>query len=151
LPGAPTTDLRHACLSTWLNGGVYPTQVAEWAGHSVDVLLRIYAKCVGGQGELAKRRISEALRQDREPRNLARIWHSDLHLAAPGCIQPHNAEASKIAELQVFAQVTGELSGMKESGAGGARTHDRRIMRSMASCIARASCRDTKEPCRRWP
>jgi hypothetical protein len=47
----------------WLNGGVYPTQVAEWAGHSVDVL-RIYAKCVVGQGELAKRRIGEALRQD---------------------------------------------------------------------------------------
>jgi integrase len=57
-------DLRHACLSTWLNGGVYPTRVAEWAGHSVDVLLRIYAKCVVGQEELAKRRISEALRQD---------------------------------------------------------------------------------------
>jgi integrase len=57
-------DLRHACLSTWLNGGVYPTQVADWAGHSVDVLLRIYAKCVVGQDELAKRRISEALRQD---------------------------------------------------------------------------------------
>jgi integrase len=57
-------DLRHACLSTWLNGGVYPTQVAEWAGHSVDVLLRIYAKCVVGQDELAKRRIIEALRQD---------------------------------------------------------------------------------------
>ena len=57
-------DLRHPCLSTWLDGGVYPTQVAEWAGHSVDVLLRIYAKCVVGQDELAKRRISEALRQD---------------------------------------------------------------------------------------
>ena len=57
-------DLRHACLSTWLNGGVYPTQVAEWAGHSVDVLLRIYAKCIAGQDELAKRRIDEALRQD---------------------------------------------------------------------------------------
>jgi integrase len=57
-------DLRHACLSTWLNGGVYPTQVAEWAGHSVDVLLRIYAKCIVGQDELAKRRISDALRQD---------------------------------------------------------------------------------------
>jgi integrase len=56
-------DLRHACLSTWLNGGVYPTQVAEWAGHSVDVLLRIYAKCIVGQDELAKRRVSEALRQ----------------------------------------------------------------------------------------
>jgi integrase len=57
-------DLRHACLSTWLNGGVYPTQVAEWVGHGVDVLLRIYAKCVAGQDELAKRRISEALLQD---------------------------------------------------------------------------------------
>ena len=50
-------------LSTWLNSGIYPTQVAEWAGHGVDVLLRIYAKCVVGQDELAKRRISEALRQ----------------------------------------------------------------------------------------
>ena len=57
-------DLRHACLSTWLNGGVYPTQVTEWAGHGVDVLLRIYAKCIASQDELAKRRISEALRQD---------------------------------------------------------------------------------------
>ncbi len=57
-------DLRHACLSTCLNGGVYPTQVAEWAGHGVDVLLRIYARCIVGQDELAKRRISEALRQD---------------------------------------------------------------------------------------
>ena len=44
-------DLRHACLSTWLNGGLYPTQMAEWAGHSVDVLLRIYAKCVVGQDD----------------------------------------------------------------------------------------------------
>jgi integrase len=57
-------DLRHACLSTCLNGGVYPTQVAEWAGHSVDVLLRIYAKYIVGQDEPAKRRISEALRQE---------------------------------------------------------------------------------------
>ena len=48
-------DLRHACLSTWLNGGVFPTQVAGWAGHGVDVLLRIYTKCVVGQDELAKR------------------------------------------------------------------------------------------------
>ncbi len=40
------------------------TQVAEWAGHSVEVVPRIYAKCVAGQDEFAKRRISEALRQD---------------------------------------------------------------------------------------
>ncbi|TDC07676.1 integrase [Nonomuraea longispora] len=55
-------DLRHACVSTWLNAGVPAPQVAEWAGHSVDVLLRIYAKCIVGQDEIAKRRISEALR-----------------------------------------------------------------------------------------
>jgi len=42
-------DLRHACVSTWLNGGVPPAQVAEWAGHSVAVLLRVYAKCIDGQ------------------------------------------------------------------------------------------------------
>jgi len=30
----------------------------------VDVLLRIYAKCIAGQDELAKGRISEALRED---------------------------------------------------------------------------------------
>lgn len=57
-------DFRHACLSTWLNGGVAPTQVAEWAGHNVNVLLRIYAKCLAGQDDLAKRRIAEALRED---------------------------------------------------------------------------------------
>ncbi len=62
-------DLRHACLSTWLNGGVQPTQVAAWAGHGVDVLLRIYAKCIVGQDEIAKRRIIEALREadDEDP------------------------------------------------------------------------------------
>lgn len=54
-------DLRHACVSTWLNAGVPATQVAEWAGHSVEVLLRIYAKCIVGQNEAAKRRIAEAL------------------------------------------------------------------------------------------
>jgi integrase len=57
-------DLRHACVSTWLNAGVPATQVAEWAGHSVDVLLRIYAKCIVGQDEAARRRIDQALRDD---------------------------------------------------------------------------------------
>lgn len=55
-------DLRHACLSTWLNAGVSPAQVAEWAGHSVDVLLRVYTNCVEGDDEVALRRIEAALR-----------------------------------------------------------------------------------------
>jgi hypothetical protein len=37
------------------------TQVAEWAGHSVNVLLRVYAKCAYGQEEVAKARIEAAL------------------------------------------------------------------------------------------
>jgi hypothetical protein len=36
--------------------------VAEWAGHSVDILLRIYAKCLDGQEGTALRRIEEALK-----------------------------------------------------------------------------------------
>jgi integrase len=56
-------DLRHACVSTWLNGGVPATQVAEWAGHSVEVLLRTYAKSLVGQYDTAKLRITAALRQ----------------------------------------------------------------------------------------
>ncbi|TYB48669.1 hypothetical protein [Actinomadura chibensis] len=36
---------------------------AEWAGHSVAVLLRVHAKCVAGQEEDAMRRISEATRR----------------------------------------------------------------------------------------
>jgi integrase len=53
--------LRHAAVSLWLNAGVPATQVAEWAGHSVHVLLKVYAKCIDGQDEAARRRIEAAL------------------------------------------------------------------------------------------
>ena len=53
-------DLRHARLSTWLNAGVAPAQVAEWAGNSVAVLLRVYAKCLVGSEKTALQRIEEA-------------------------------------------------------------------------------------------
>ncbi len=49
-------DLRHAAVSTWLNAGISPTQVAEWAGQSPWVLWRTYAKCLaGGEAELRRR------------------------------------------------------------------------------------------------
>ncbi|WP_445942214.1 hypothetical protein [Pseudonocardia sp. T1-2H] len=38
-----------------------PTQVAEWASHSVAVLLRVYAKCISGQEEAARNRVALAL------------------------------------------------------------------------------------------
>ena len=36
-------------------------EVAERAGHGVDVLLRVYAKCIDGQEEIVNRRIEDAL------------------------------------------------------------------------------------------
>jgi hypothetical protein len=67
-------NLRNTCLSTWLNDGVYAIHVAEWAGHGVDVLLHIYAKCSVGRDNLAKRRISEALCQDLSRSSTWRRW-----------------------------------------------------------------------------
>jgi len=61
LAGTPYA-LRHAAVSTWLNAGVGAPHVAEWAGHSVEVLLRVYAKCIAGQQDEAKRRILQATR-----------------------------------------------------------------------------------------
>ena len=52
-------DLRHARLSTWLNAGLEPARVAEWAGNSVPVLLRVYAKCLSGSEQSALRKNPE--------------------------------------------------------------------------------------------
>ncbi len=54
-------DLRHAAVSTWLNGGVPPTDVAEWAGQSVEILLRIYAKCLDRGTQVLRQRVEAAL------------------------------------------------------------------------------------------
>lgn len=39
-------DFRHAGISWRLNAGTPGPRVAEWAGHSVEVLYRIYAHCI---------------------------------------------------------------------------------------------------------
>jgi integrase len=54
-------DLRHAALSSWLNAGVPPADVAERAGHSVAVLLSVYAKCLDGQRSVHNARIDALL------------------------------------------------------------------------------------------
>ena len=54
-------DLRHAGVSQWLNSGVPAPEVAARAGHSVDVLLKIYAKCVDGQEAEMNERIMRGL------------------------------------------------------------------------------------------
>jgi hypothetical protein len=46
-------------VSLWLNAGVPATDVAERAGHGVDVLLPVYAKCLDGGQQLANDRIQD--------------------------------------------------------------------------------------------
>ncbi len=57
-------DLRHAGVSLALNAGVPATEVARRAGHSVAVLLKIYAHCIDGQSGAANKRIADALGSD---------------------------------------------------------------------------------------
>jgi integrase len=54
-------DLRHAAVSTWLNAGVPAAEVAERAGHSVEVLFKVYAKCIHGQRDEINERIAAVL------------------------------------------------------------------------------------------
>lgn len=54
-------DLRLAAVSLWLNAGVPPTAIASWAGHSVDVFLRVDANCVDGDEEIANQCIAAVL------------------------------------------------------------------------------------------
>jgi integrase len=55
--GKRVYDLRHTRLTTWLNAGIPPAQVAERAGNSVPVLLATYARCISGQLKDHQRRI----------------------------------------------------------------------------------------------
>jgi len=59
LAGRPY-DLRHAAVSLWLSAGVPTPEVAERAGHSVEVL-RVCAKCLDDGQALVNARIEAAL------------------------------------------------------------------------------------------
>lgn len=59
LAGRPY-DLRHGGVTLALNAGVPAPEVASRAGHSVEVLWRVYAGCYGHE-QLWNRRIDEAL------------------------------------------------------------------------------------------
>jgi hypothetical protein len=45
----------------WLNAGVPVTEVARRLGHSVAVLLRVYANCIDGGDGSSNGRIDDAL------------------------------------------------------------------------------------------
>jgi integrase len=60
-------DLRHAAVSLWLNAGIPATEVARRAGHSVAVLLKVYAHCIDGQADNVKQAHRRRPRQRRRP------------------------------------------------------------------------------------
>ena len=55
--------LRHAAVSTWLRTTGDAALVARWAGHSVAVLLKVYAKTVDGAEQESLDRIWSATRR----------------------------------------------------------------------------------------
>jgi integrase len=54
-------DLRHSGVTWRLNSGVPPTEVAAWAGHSVEVLMRVYARCMTGLEDVWITRMDQTL------------------------------------------------------------------------------------------
>ncbi|TMR10807.1 hypothetical protein ETD86_37980 [Nonomuraea turkmeniaca] len=59
-------DLRHGGVTLALNAGVPAPEVARRAGHSVEVLLRVYAGCIDGHDRIWNTRIDEILKGDGE-------------------------------------------------------------------------------------
>ena len=66
-PARRPYDLRHAALSLWLASGAPPAEIAARAGHSVRVLLTIYAHCIPGCDQIASQHIEQALRPSQWP------------------------------------------------------------------------------------
>jgi len=66
-PARSPYDLRHAALSLWLASGAPPAEVAARAGHSVRVLLTIYAHCIPGCDQIASQHIEQALNPSQWP------------------------------------------------------------------------------------
>jgi hypothetical protein len=51
-------------VPSWLNSGVPATEVARRLGHSVAVLLKVYANCIDGEEGQVNARIEAALSMD---------------------------------------------------------------------------------------
>lgn len=63
LAGRPY-DLRHACITRWLNAGVPIAEVARRVGNSPEVIHRRYHGCIDGHEEAANERITRFLEEE---------------------------------------------------------------------------------------
>lgn len=65
LAAATVYDLRHAAATMMLRAAVPPAEVARRLGHSVDVLMRVYAGVFDDERERSNQLIDKAMRQTR--------------------------------------------------------------------------------------
>jgi integrase len=73
LAAATVYDLRHAAATMMLRAGVPPAEVARRLGHSVDILMRVYAGVFADDRDRSNQLIDRALRTGtRADRNRAR-------------------------------------------------------------------------------
>ncbi|MFI1440923.1 tyrosine-type recombinase/integrase [Streptomyces fructofermentans] len=54
-------DLRHTCITNWLNAGVPVAEVARRAGNSPEVIHRRYEGCIDGHEEVNNAKIERAM------------------------------------------------------------------------------------------
>lgn len=54
-------DLRHTCITNWLNAGVPVAEVARRAGNSPEVIHRRYEGCIDGHEESNNRKMEKAM------------------------------------------------------------------------------------------
>jgi len=59
--GGRPYDLRHTCITTWLNAGVPVAEVARRVGNSPEVIHRVYEGCIYGQEAAMNRKIEAEL------------------------------------------------------------------------------------------
>lgn len=59
--GGRPYDLRHTCITTWLNAGVPVAEVARRVGNSPEVIHRVYEGCIYGQEEAMNKKIEQEL------------------------------------------------------------------------------------------
>ena len=99
--------LRHAGVTRRLNEGVDEATVAAWAGHSVEVLRRIYHHSVGGQDEILIARMDAHRR-----RSLwGRIGDGIRHRAASAGFARHPLTPSRFGSPQVRGRLALVMGG----------------------------------------
>jgi len=119
-------DLRHSGVTWRLNSGVPATEVAAWAGHSVEVLMRVYARCVADLEDVWTARMDASLRRPasrRAGRTRTRTRRERSEMirmtgeAGKGCRQIHATSTAQAT----WAQRRGNGQGTSRPGAIRAR------------------------------